>query len=620
MSYDYPVWEFEQKFTIAGGFANTRQYVKTRGSYRFVCNPWAPSTVDPSNIQSVGNVTVYKFDGTSWNQVFVILPELLLPAETQFSALRFGNAISVIVYEGTTHASSLVISSSRGTWAIRLDMVGTGGDWAQANTSNIHVEELRVAGPFTLTHVIDMPFTILYSNKRINIPLYYSNTPSDISYTDRTTTTPSAVKCSIVWDGNYAWAFRSQSSYTGSTRLIISAIDTWHYDGGPGFTTKEKLDIGQYFDNNTHSLTRTNVIDAQVNCNTNADIRAYYHDSTFYLFVGSNYIYTFDGSMTSTGVITAPAAPLSNIVVTAGNIFYTSTTITSTDQNLLHRYNLATKTWTSSVLPGRKQASARNIVDGLDGYVWVTNKNNHSIIKVDATNGDIVATIRINRHPYQLNVNQSKELYVASDPGAHKVMRKYYDPAAQGGLLSNNKGGSVANTTDVWRAVETLDVTDGQISLVNQTDNSQTAFCAGRVDSDSSLPTGQLFDDGQGYLWFIAPDAMGRLQKSDQDLKVTLKQNDASPTEAPANEMIPDNGTIDYTFENCIASIVTPLHTYQKWDGNQLVDTVVKPYLIWTADGSTFNAVRLSSLVRKSKYIHRATGMVATGQQAFIGD
>lgn len=649
MSYEYPVWEFEQKFAASGG-ATPQQLVKERGIWRFVADPTAPAWFDPT-IPNAGKVSVYINMSGEW--VFVVdLLQGFFDAENVENA-QFGKAFSILENgEGGVYA--IIVSSNTRTFVIRtwsdieFDQGFGVDDWFM---QAFQFDELLINGaPVSGDIFIDQEGCVFIGGKKVVIPRFYGINPppghsNEITVQTLSVNNEPKYRCEMLWDGNYAWSFTNTSAYNGVSRLTICAIDTWHYDGSADFSTLEKLTYHYYFDNNTHSDVIRSNISAYVQTGSGGiqhDISATRYYENFYVAVGQKKIYVFDKTMTSTGIINMPeittsvtelcSGPVenkeqqtifSNIVCSNGNLFFTSFEKTASEQQRLWRYDLTAKTWTSTVIPGRHQNEKRHIVDGLDGSIWITNKNNHSVIRANNATGEILASIRINRHPYKLMANQSKEVFVASDAGSHKVTRKYYDPAIQGGLTGNNKGGSATNTAQMWKPVDTLDVTDGQISVIDQSDNSQDAYCAARCDSEdlTQKENGNFYDDGQGYLWFIAPDAMGRLRKSDKEFKLQFTQSEpmGDVEEDPGNEMIPDNSTIDYTFGNAIASIVTPIHTYQKWDGTQLVNTTVKPYLIWTTNGSSFNIVRLSALVRKSKYIHRATAMVATGDQAYIG-
>lgn len=663
----FSAWEFEQSFNTTATTApfQPSPHIRDVGNLIFIGEPYA-SLTGYETVPNQGQVQVYvrEPDGSVIPAGVITNPNVWMEGNSGEDDY-FGRAVSVMTNAaGFVHA--LIVSSSTRTWLYRRSKVSFTYDdygyqyiWGYADAggagSDIFIEELTsltgtsVAGPLQF---FDLNGKYYNSTADFTIPEFdvdqSTGGPTDDSNITKSAFTARQqpqIRAAIETAGGYAWAFRVNPSGITESTVQISQIDYWRYTGDADFGTKERLTYHYYFDNNVHT-DPVKSLTFRVPTNGAAhpeliSVTKWY--DTMYFNIGDNSLYAFNHETgLSAGKIELPEFVIdtingcegpkpviekqtisSNICAANGNLYFTSYQKTTSDQQRLWRYNLATKQWTHEILPGREQARPRHITNGLDGFIWVTNYNNHSIIKVNDATGEIVATIRINRHPYHMMTNQGKELYVASDAGPHGVTRKFYDPTLQGGLVSNSKGGSVANTTQMWKAVVTTDVTDGQITLVDQTTNEQDPFCAARCDSDdlSKRFDGRFFDDGQGYLWFIAPDAMGRLRKSDKEFKLQFTQTDAdSPEEAPELDMIPDNSTIDYSFGGCIASIVTPKLTYEKWNGTALETTTVKPYLIWTTNGTSFNVVRLSAFVRKPKYIHRATGMVAYGDQAYIGD
>lgn len=250
--------------------------------------------------------------------------------------------------------------------------------------------------------------------------------------------------------------------------------------------------------------------------------------------------------------------------------------------------------------------------------------NNHGIIKVNVSTGAIASTIRVNRHPYRLSVNQSKELYVASDFGA-KVKRKDYNPDVASTTVSTSKGGQMTVAGSSYKVVETTDCTDGMITLINQSNDSQENFAAARCNGEAQMYNTatvdkDFFDDGQGHLWFISDTNIGRLTKSDKELKCSHQDVDSTSETEPDYNMIPDNGTISFSKSSIIASVVTPAVFFQRYINDAFENRNVKPYLyVMTSTGSV-TAYRLSALVRKNKYILRGTSLIAVGAQAYIGD
>jgi len=332
---------------------------------------------------------------------------------------------------------------------------------------------------------------------------------------------------------------------------------------------------------------------------------------------------------------TTETTPNSNLCAANGKLYVTTLEYhPETYQQWLYIYNIATDEWKTVALPGRHQGAKRHIVDGLDGFVWITAKNSHSIIKVNVNTDEVVATIRINRHPYKMTVNQGKQLFVASDP-QDKTSRLLYHPdlatLVGSGSLEGASGYIVVSGG--FKVIDTKDTTSGMITLVDQSANTQSAYASGKCDGK-----GDFFDDGNGYLWFVTDNHYGRLNKSTKEIKTTFKASEGAVKAevlADAIPMIPDNSSIIDNIQHgvmdgikigdagseptILKALVTPQFTYQRWNGFTFVDITVKPYLFLILDGEV-RMFRLSAFVRKNKYIHRGTAMIAIGDQAFYGD
>lgn len=442
-----------------------------------------------------------------------------------------------------------------------------------------------------------------------------------------------------LWSGRDLWVFMSNARF-----FELAVFNVWD----SGNTNYEKLTYHYYFDNGTFSLRevfRKSEVKDEQDENTGEWKGGIYHTTTsarisaakwydkIYSLHGTKDIFVWDIETKefSPTPITLPSIEASttfqqltaksNICAANNKLYIATNEQTSGEQQRLAIYDLATQQWTLVALPGRHQTQDRHIVDGNDGYVWVTSKNNHTIIKVSTTTNTVEATLRINRHPYRLSANQSKDLFVASDPGPDKVTRKYYEPGSSPGLIATT-GGMIVASNAGWTPVDTEDPTDGQVSIVNQTTNGQSAYAAARCNGQ--LKDKDFYDDGQGFLWFVTDKHIGRLKKSDKEMKCSFTKTDSTAQGEPQYEMIPQNSEIVYPLNGTVyASVVSPRFGYQRWNGAAFEDVDVKPYLYAvTVSGTalTVNAVRLSALVRKNKYIHRTTAMIAVGQQAYYGD
>lgn len=343
-------------------------------------------------------------------------------------------------------------------------------------------------------------------------------------------------------------------------------------------------------------------------------------DTTPLIAASDNIIYVIrGGKMHSFDAITCQhIASLAVPPVAAMDAVYANGKIFCVDQYLLNVYNVATNTWTATMLPGRPQNTVRKVTYGYDGFIWITSHNSHSIIKVDVFTNAIVATIRVNRHTRNLYANQSKELFVASDVGG-SVDRKYYDPSLGNSFVKTAGGGAIANAITTFKPVTTFDTTDGMITSVNQQANTQTNIAGGSGELG-------IFDDGTGYLVFVTPTQIGRLKKSTLEHRTTFTKVDSSTTEVPTAEMIPDNGTIDDIHKPAgvldAAAISLPIST-DYWDGSTVTTRVVSPFLFVvdkSVVGWTLRAYELNTMYRVNQYTVRGTAMIAQAVGEYYGD
>lgn len=241
--------------------------------------------------------------------------------------------------------------------------------------------------------------------------------------------------------------------------------------------------------------------------------------------------------------------------------------IPASDCQQLYYYDLINSTWSAPILiPGKKQYTTRRMVDGLDGYLYITGLNDHSIVKF-TTDGVYVGTYRINRHPYFVQVNQDKVVYVVSDAQS--------------------------------------DVLKGMVSTFDQSTNTSTNYAAacGTIE--------YMADSGAGQLVYIGgTPKVALLNKSDKKIKYASQDpesDDYVPGAALEYGMTPLHG------------LVTPPLSFEAWDGTTFVTKTVKPYM-FTSTSSAVYAHRLSSLVCVNSMEVLGTAMIATGAQNYYGD
>lgn len=273
----------------------------------------------------------------------------------------------------------------------------------------------------------------------------------------------------------------------------------------------------------------------------------------------------------------------SNLCASNGKLFVTSVNLTNAEQQRVFMYDISTDTWIHNIIPGKHQLTNRFIMDGLDGYVWLTSKNNHSLVKISNSDGAITATVSIHRHPYCMMVNQSKEVYVAGDVNVKLV------------------------------------------SILNQTSNASVSFCTG------STVTNQFYD-AEGYLWFMQEDPptpvppppdptpvsrFARVRKS--DLHTVLDSDGYKASDGTIVEN-PDGAKLLNNMGDIMSGVITKPLTYERYENGAFVTYNVKPYVFVISKTGAIKAFRCSALIRKNKYKVRGTAMIACGAQAYYGD
>ena len=353
-------------------------------------------------------------------------------------------------------------------------------------------------------------------------------------------------------------------------------------------------------------------------------------------------------------VIKCPAQMKSKIAAANGKLWMVSSKVDANDRQTLYTYEIATDTWTSQAIPGRRQLTdPRDIIDGLDGSIYITDANEHGIHEYDHVTNAYVAFHRINRHPYRLSVNQSKTVYVTSDASS----------------LYNG----------------------GMVNTFNQTTNAVASFCGAGGDHDVLCD-----DERAGYVWMIGRQAgLMRVNKTSKDVKVmntgvlcwTLQPSDTlansgstiaadaftqswgegtaysagakvkSPVDGNVYEYsltdnapyvstwydvpgVPDNAAMSLYWRSAdaltvdtmpsstvklmrdypvVTGLLIPSRTYEQWNGAGF-DTVTVPDHLVVASAGKIWLVRTSALFRNNTTEVLGTALISIGLQDFIGD
>lgn len=296
-----------------------------------------------------------------------------------------------------------------------------------------------------------------------------------------------------------------------------------------------------------------------------------YWNGKMYVLTSTNIIQVFDTTTYQLiQTLTCPNMCQAKIVAANNKIWLTSLYANGTDQQELMYYDILLSTWSSLItLPGRKQSTVRDMVDGLNGYLYITSYNEHSIIKVNTTNGTIITSYKINRHPEKLSVTQNKDVYIVSDVGA------------------------TFNT--------------GMISKLEQNTYTSTRICAagGSVEN-------LAIDIDTGYMWHIGKTAkLGRTKLASKDYRYVGGTSNGFSIDF--NEFSPSVSTAITT------GLITEPIFYQKWNGSSIDTILVRPYLCFVAGGYLY-ATRLNSMIRQNSFEVLGTALIGTGPQNYIGD
>ena len=369
------------------------------------------------------------------------------------------------------------------------------------------------------------------------------------------TATPSSLGASSVleFDGRDIWVSAGTSTYVYG-----------YWDQNSDY---EYLTYNYYFDDNIQSLYLYNTLA------TGSVLDMKYWNGKMYIMTTTNTIKVYDTSTkTLVDTLTTPETTQGKLALANNKVWVVGTALTASDQQNLYYYNILTSTWSSGIaITGRKQVTpVRDMIDGLNGYLYITSRNDHAVVKVDTTTGVMSGSHRINRHPYRLYATQNKDVYIASD--------------AQ----------TTSGDPDIPIAVM------GVVSKLEQTTYTSTNIAAA---------SGQMIDlvvDIIGnFMWYIGTiSGLGRTNLTNNDFRYTLGTSVGTKIEG---EYSPTRG------------IITPQFTYDKWNGSSFDTITVKPYLFFIS-GTTLYGVRLNSMIRENSYQVLGTAIIGTGDQAYFGE
>lgn len=301
---------------------------------------------------------------------------------------------------------------------------------------------------------------------------------------------------------------------------------------------------------------------------------------TVYLRIGTTIVpYTFNtsGDWVAGIAINLPEACHPNFYIANNKLWVATTGVDANDRNSLYAYDLLTSSWSAAIpLPGAKQSSQREFVDGLDGFLYVTQRNDHSLFKVNTVTNTVAQIIFTNRHPYKLDADQNKNVYIVSDAQTHYLE------------------GMVQKMTST-----------GTVTEVSAAGGDMNSFAV---------------DTTAGKMWYVGSNALlGRMDIATGDYRYLV---DEPPD--PENP-VPPGGTIlmdlwpDYEPNTSSFGILTPRFTYQRVVDNVWTSVTVKPYLVY-AVGAKVVAIRTGAMLRVNILEVLGSGIVSSGPQNYIGD
>lgn len=403
----------------------------------------------------------------------------------------------------------------------------------------------------------------------------------------------------LAHDGRDIWVSGFKSTPTDSKIFVYG-----YWDQNSQY---EYLGWQYYFDENTSNpLYLYNTIDV----GTKIVKDMVYWSGKMYVLLDDNTINIYD--VTTKSLITTKTPPVTvqpRLIAANNKIWMVSIDVTTTDQQVLHWYNILTNTWGSNNILGRKQDKTRDMVDGYDGYLYITSMNNHAIVKVDTTTGAMMTWYSINRHPYKLMATQDKDVYIASDSQWNPPKTKHTTTTTWNSPYSHPVGGTGSE----------LGITPiafmGMVSKMNQTtyDVTHASAACGTISDFSIDPT-------TGYMWSAykwkdennPTYGLGRTNTTNNDFRYTHGSDNGSLYNG-------DHYTIEGPGINPMRSMLIPSFTYQKWNGSGFDNITVHSYLV-NIQGTSIFAIRLNSMVRENWFSVLGTGMIGTGDQLYIGD
>ena len=341
--------------------------------------------------------------------------------------------------------------------------------------------------------------------------------------------------------------------WTGRNIWVSKGSDIYVYGFWDQNSDYEYLTQNYYFDNILNILYEYQIINVGVN------IVNIVHCGNQMIVQTTTGIKIYDKE---TGILsTSLTISIKDKICIANNrIWYIIPNTDMETQDVLYYYDLLTSTTSSPItLSGRPQTQPRFLIDGLSDWLYITARNDHSILRINKVTGNIDGVHLINRHPYLMYITQDKELYVISD-----------------------------------------EVSPGAISKFEQ-----VTFTSSIISSSLNNVTSFVIDEEQQHAWQTGAK-VARTKLS--NLTYRYVGGDSSGY----------NMIIPYSPDKFV---ISPKFVYDLWNGTTTTQITVRPY-IWFIDVTTGKVVcaRLNSMIRDNSYEVLGTAIIGVGSQIYYGE
>ncbi len=287
---------------------------------------------------------------------------------------------------------------------------------------------------------------------------------------------------------------------------------------------------------------------------------------------------------------------------------------------------------TSFPFQERHQTVRADIVNGYNGYIYITSWNKHSVLKYNYV-GQLVSNINVNANPYKLRVDETnRRIYVASHAGmiswidsdtdvvthAHSTAQEYgeapYQTITSDGVITD-----FALTNDGYLWYITIDersnfpIDSGKWETFDPEAVSNAVGITnslGKIElSTNKHVFTKLFESGQ-VTKYASPTGVSEILESNGIAleTATVSFPDKDYYIAPLPDVKPDR------------VLVTQGFTYQHWNGTSIDTITVSPYLFVLGESSLMAARLVNELCRESSISVKGHTMISQTPYDYTGD